>query len=95
MSEENNLSHIREHQYTREEVESFLADIANKVVESQGSYLHSVLALNHLMQSTNAHEIFDENLKQQARDLWLKIRASGFQLTNPPLLFGVPDAASE
>jgi len=78
----------------REEVAAFLGDIATKIVESDRSFIHSAIALNQILRVPNAHEIFDEDLKQQARDLWLKIKSTGLQLTDPPLIFGTPDLSS-
>lgn len=81
--------------YSKKEVQAFLADIAEKVVDSHGSYLHSILALNHLMRLPNASELFDEALKEQGRDLWLQLKSVGLQITDPPLLFGAPDPQAD
>lgn len=79
--------------YTKQEVKGFLADISEHVKEeqgkvSQGNYLHSMLALNELLAQPNAEKLFDDNLKSQAREIWLKFKASGAELNDPPLLFG-------
>ena len=74
--------------YTREEVQEALSSIAQQVVGSQTAYLHSMVLLNQLLRLPNAVELFDADLKSQARDLWVKIKSSGLQLADPPLLAG-------
>lgn len=76
--------------YTKQDVQAFLAQISEKVVNNSGSYFHSMLALNSLLRLSNAAEIFDQNLKEQAKDLWVKLKSTGLHLTDPPLLFGIP-----
>jgi hypothetical protein len=73
--------------YSREDVQSILDNVASKIVESNTPYMHSMLLLDHLLRSPNAHEIFDKDLKDQARDLWLKVKSTGLQLSDPPFLF--------
>ena len=77
--------------YTREDVQAFLSEIAERVISSNNAYLHSVLALDHLLREPNAAELFDGDLKEQARDLWVKLKATGLQLNDPPVLFGIPE----
>lgn len=76
--------------YTKQDVQEFLAQISEKVVKNPGSYFHCMLALNSLLRLSNAAEIFDQNLKEQAKDLWVKLKSTGLHLTDPPLLFGIP-----
>lgn len=78
--------------YTASELREFLDDISAKIVAASPSYLHPVIALNHLLTQPNAQALFaDEELKQQARDIWIKAKSTGLQLNDPPLLFGHPE----
>lgn len=81
--------------YTKKEVANFIAEISKKIVDSNTAYFHSMITLNTLLRLPNAEEIFDEELKEQARDLWLKLKLTGLQLTDPPLLFGLPQVTSD
>ena len=81
--------------YTRAEVQGILDEIAKKFVASGSAYMHSMLLLNHILRLPNAAELFDDGLKEQARDLWLKVKSTGLQLTDPPLLFGLPKVDGE
>jgi len=77
---------------TTDDVRKSLESIARKVVESRTAHLHALLTLNYLLRLPNAQRLFNEDLRQQARDLWLKVKTAGFQLDDPPLLFGIPDS---
>ena len=72
---------------TKKEVTAFLAEIENQIVDSDQNYLHSMLALNEVLRQPNAHKVLDKGLKEQARDLWLKIKSTGLELEDPPILF--------
>ncbi len=79
-------------EYSRKELEAFIAEISSKVVGSSNAYMHSLLAINHLLRASNAEELLDAELKEQLRDLWVKLKSNGLQLADPPLLFGIPDS---
>lgn len=81
----------RRKSYTREELQAYLTDIEEKVIDSDEAYLHSVIAINELLNLPNADEIFDEELKGRVRDLWIKLKSTGVHLNDPPLLFGLPE----
>ena len=72
---------------TRDEVAAFLADINRQIVENNLPPIHTLLALNNILSQSNAHQLLDEELKTQARDIWLKIKATGVHLIDPPFLF--------
>ena len=74
---------------TREQVASFLAEINRQIVEHNLPPIHTLLALNNILSQSNAHELLDEELKTQARDIWVKIKATGVHLIDPPSLFGI------
>ncbi len=72
---------------TRESISKALDSVARSVVGTQSSYMHSMILLDNIFRLPNARELFDDDLKEQAKDLWLKIKSTGLQLNDPPLLF--------
>ena len=85
--------------YTKKEVQTFIAEISQRVLEPNTSHLHSVLAINHLLRQSNMPELLDGDLRDQLKDLWIKLKSTGVQLNDPPLLFtptpsGMPSADS-
>ena len=75
---------------TRDEVAALLTDIGQQLVSSSTAYTHSMVMLNNLLRNPDAVNLFDKDLKEQAKDLWLKIKSTGLQLVDPPFLFGLP-----
>jgi len=81
--------------YTRKELEAFIVEIAAKVVDKEPAYLHSMLAMNHILRQPNLHELLDADLKEQLKDIWLKLKTTGLQLQDPPILFGIDENSIE
>ncbi len=81
--------------YTREDVKRFVSDISKRILESNSGYLHSLITLNTLLRLPNAEDLLDVELKNQLRDLWTKLKSTGLQITDPPILFGVPELSLE
>lgn len=81
-------------EYTKAEILDFIGEINKQIVGSSKSTMHSLLALNHILRAPNARQVVDADLKQQLKDIWLKLKSSGLQLQDPPLLFGPPQVAA-
>ncbi len=81
------------HISTKKDVQEVLDTVARRLLESHTSHLHSTLMLNTVLRLPNASELLDEKLKAQAKDLWTKLKSTGLQLVDPPLLFGLPQKA--
>lgn len=80
--------------YTKKELQGFVAEISRKVVDGNPAYLHAMLAMNHLLRQANLKDLLDADLKEQMKDIWLKLKTTGLlQLQDPPILFGIPDNA--
>ena len=79
--------------YTKKELTAFVTEIARKVVDKEPAYLHSMLALNHILRQPNLPEILDADVKEQLKDLWVKLKTTGLHLQDPPILFGISDSA--
>ena len=79
-------------QLSKEEIERFVADIGRRVVDSKTAYMHSLLALNHILRQPNLKDLLDDDLREQMKDIWVKLmKSTGLQLVNPPILFGVAE----
>ncbi len=79
--------------YTKKELEAFVAEIGRKVVDKEPAYLHSMLAMNHILRQPNLSELLDKDLREQLKDIWLKLKTTGLHLQDPPVLFGINDAS--
>jgi hypothetical protein len=65
-------------------------DISARMREGKAS-MHCMLALDSLLRVSNAEALFDDTLRQEAKTLWLRGKALGLVLNDPPFLFGPPD----
>jgi len=79
--------------YSKKELQAFVAEISRKVVDKEPAYLHSMLAMNHILRQPNLPELLDGDLKDQLKDLWVKLKTTGLNLQDPPILFGIGDSA--
>jgi hypothetical protein len=77
--------------YTKKDIKDYISDIEKKIVNSDGAYLHSIVALNEILRVPEIQDLLDDELKGHMRDLWVKLKSSGVQLTDPPILFGLPE----
>jgi hypothetical protein len=75
---------------TEQETKDFLAEIEKRLVARDGSELAAMVALNQILKAPNAFQLLQGDLKEQIKDLWLKLKASGLTLEDPPILFGLP-----
>jgi glyoxylate utilization-related uncharacterized protein len=71
-----------------EDMKKFLMKIRDKVSEGVSSPIYTLTALNFAFTIPGAHVFFNNENKELARELWLRLKNQGFQLRNPPLLFG-------
>ena len=77
--------------YNRAELVAFIGEINKQVVDKSPAYLHSILALNHVLRQPNLSQLLDKDIKQQLQDIWAKLKTTGLELQDPPVLFGVPE----
>lgn len=83
------------HSYSKEELKTYLAEIERKVIESNGAYMQSLMAINELLRHPDVPGLLDSELKSQMQDVWIKLKSTGIQLADPPLLFGLPQNFGE
>lgn len=72
------------------DLKSFLQHIRERMAEDQASAIYVVSEMNQILTDPDIFVFLNDENKEMARDIWLRIKQSGFQLRNPPLLFGQP-----
>ena len=50
--------------------------------------IFALSALNYVLSLENVYTILNEENKELARDIWLRLERSGLELKSPPVLFG-------
>ena len=71
------------------ELKIFLTNIKNKLDDNSVSPIYAMTGLNSVLTMSNIYDLLDTNNKELAREIWLRLKKSGFQLNNPPMLFDV------
>jgi hypothetical protein len=72
---------------SKEDLKQFLNSIRDKMQEQAAASIFAVSAVHHVLSLPNIYSILDNENKEIARDIWLRLKQSGMQLRNPPLLF--------
>lgn len=65
-----------------------LLNIRDKMAEQVAASVYAVSAINQILTTPELYKLLNEENKELSRDIWLRIKQSGFQLANPPMLFG-------
>ena len=78
------------------DLKAFLLNLRDKMVEQTAPPIFAASSMNQILTTPEVYSLLTDESKEVARDIWLRIRQSGFQISNPPLLFGQPvDGAAE
>ena len=72
---------------TKEELKTFLLSIRDKMTDHSAAPIYAVSAMNFALNQPSIYQLLDNENKEIARDIWLRIKQSGMQLRNPPMLF--------
>lgn len=72
---------------TKEELKTFLLGIRDRMTDQSAAPIYAVSAVNYALNLPAIYTLLDNENKEIARDIWLRIKQSGMQLRNPPLLF--------
>lgn len=73
---------------TSADLRTFLQSLRDKMGDDSAPAVYALSAVNHLLSLDNIYDILDNENKEIARDIWLRIKQSGFNVRNPPMLFG-------
>jgi hypothetical protein len=79
---------------TTAELKTFLTNMLDKVKEDAAPPIYIASAMNHVLNISDIYTLLDNESRELARDIWLRLKASGFQVKNPPLLFPEGDGAA-
>lgn len=78
------------------DLKSFLQGVLDKMKEENGAAaIYVVSAMNYVLNIPQVYDYLNNENRELARDIWLRLKQSGFQVKNPPILFGETDGAAE
>jgi hypothetical protein len=79
---------------TKDELKTFLLSIRDKMTEQVAAPVYAVSAMNSVLNTPGVDKLLNKENKEIARDIWLRVRQSGFQVRNPSLLFSSEEEAT-
>lgn len=71
----------------KDDLKKFLLHLRDRMAEKAVAPIYAVSAMNHVLNLDKIYSMLDNENKELARDIWLRVRQSGMQVKNPPLLF--------
>lgn len=71
-----------------EDLKRFLTVIRDKMADDSSAPIYSAAVMNYLFNSPSTFSFFTSEVKEVAQEVWIKLKAKGLQVRNPPLLFG-------
>ena len=73
---------------TAADLKTFLRALLDKMKEESAAPIYIVGAMNYVLNLPEIYQCLDNENRELARDVWLRLKQSGLQVRNPPLLFG-------
>jgi hypothetical protein len=77
------------------DLKAFLVTVRDKLADEQSPAVTAMSAMNYLLSRTDIYSLMDSENKEIARDIWLRLKQTGLQLRNPPLLFDQVDGEQQ
>ncbi len=72
---------------SKDDLKGFLLSIRDRMQDDGLAAIHALSALNSVLNSADVYRLLDNEGKEIARDIFLRIKLAGLQLRNPALLF--------
>lgn len=76
---------------TKPQLKSFLNSIRDKMGDNSAAPIYAMSAMNHVLTHSAVYDLLDNENKEIARDIWLRIKQSGLQVRMPGLLFSTEE----
>ena len=69
------------------ELKQFLQKILDRLSDKSAASVNALASMKWILAQPNIYSLLDPTNKEMARDIWLRIKQSGFNIKNPPILF--------
>jgi len=76
---------------TKKEIQAWLTSVEQNIADNTGADIHSFVSLNTIMNQPNSESLLTGALKNQVKDIFTKLQASGLDVQAPPGIFGLPE----
>jgi hypothetical protein len=75
----------------RKDLNAYLLRIKDRLTDKTLAPVHALSAMKWVLSQPNIYALLNADNKELARDVWLRVRQSGVQVKNPPLLFSADE----
>lgn len=76
---------------SKTDLKSFLLSLRDRMTDESAPPVYAMAAMNHVLTLPDIYNLLDNETKEIARDIWLRLKQAGFQVKSPPLLFTAED----
>ena len=73
---------------TKAELKTFLLSLKEKMDDESCPSIYGLSSINYVLNLTNIYEIFDNENKEIAKEIWLKLKQAGWHINDAPMIFG-------
>ena len=73
---------------SKSDLKVFLLNVSDRLADGTGPIIHVTSAMNHVLNLEGIYEFLDNENKELARDIWLRVKKAGVHMHSPPMLFG-------
>ncbi|MCO6432266.1 MAG: hypothetical protein J5J00_15540 [Deltaproteobacteria bacterium] len=70
------------------DLKAFLQNVRDKMAEETAPPVYAFAVMNQILTTPDIFTLLNNENKEVARDIWLRIKQAGFQARNPAMLFG-------
>ena len=72
---------------TSAELKSYLTSVRDRMEDGSGAAIYALGAVNYVFSLEKLYEFLDSENRTLLKEIWLRLKQSGIQVRNPPLLF--------
>lgn len=73
------------------DLKSFLLNVRDKMADETAPPVYAFAVMNQILTTPDIFPMLNNENKEIARDIWLRIKQAGFQARNPSMLFGADE----
>lgn len=79
---------------SKSELKTFLTSIKERMDDESAAPIYVVTAMNYALNTPDVYQFLDQDNKELARDIWLRVIQSGLHVRVPSLLFSAEEEAT-
>ena len=78
-----------------EDLKVFLVSIRDRLSDKTCAPVYALSGLSHALRLTGIYQFLNEENRELARDIWLRLKKSGLHVDAPPILFSTEELAQD